>query len=149
MDVILHVGKNRIYCHELILVTASEVFKKTFTVEMEEKKSKEAYYEDIDVNTLKLLVTFMYTDEIPDDKITLELVAAADRFEVLRLKEICERKLSQNLGMENIADVFHIANLHSLEYLSQNVLIFMAQNWKTLRNDESIEALLQKYPNIL
>ena len=147
-DVVLHVDENKIYCHKLILSMGSKVFNKMFTTDMEEKKSNDVFIEDVDIQTLKSLLSFMYSDVIPETEITVQLLAASDKYEVMRLREICEEKLSLSVDIENVAEIWHVAYLHNVEELEQDALAFMAVNWKKLRHDEKVKKLIKTCPHL-
>jgi len=148
-DVILVVGSNKIHCHKLILGMASKVFERMFASNMKESKSQEIELKDVDLETIKSLISFIYKDEIKDEKINTDLLAAADMFEVLRLKNICSVKLAQIIDVENVARIWHCAYLHNEEDLAHLSLIFMMKKWKKLSNHTEIRELCTKYPDLM
>jgi len=144
-DVILHVGENTIYCHKLVLGLTSKYFETMFTTDMKEKNAKDIPLQDFDLDTVKALLNFMYKDII-DDKVTVELLAASDMYDVMRLREICIQKLTESLDVKNVAQIWYKAYQHRMEELMQNALLFMAKNWKILHEDENVLELVENYP---
>ncbi|CAL1292558.1 unnamed protein product [Larinioides sclopetarius] len=65
-DVNLQVGSNVIQAHKNILSARSPVFKAMFTKDMKETINKTVVIEDIDVNTIRRLLLYMYSDAIHD-----------------------------------------------------------------------------------
>merc|ERR1712060_145675 len=147
-DVILLVGGRKIHCHRLILGMASKVFERMFASDMKESRSQEIELKEVDLETIKSLVSFIYRNKIEDEKINTNLLAAADMYEVLRLKNICSKKLAQVINIENVARIWQCAYLHNEENLAHLSLIYMMKKWKQLSNQSEIRELCTKYPDL-
>merc|ERR1719384_1223082 len=119
-----------------------------FSTNMEEANNNEVHFEDIDFNTMQSLLEFIYCDSIDEEKITLKLLEAADRFEVMRLMEVCCEKLSKSINSENVAEIYEASYKHSIENLTHDCVIFMSQRWHHLSNDETIHQLAKKYGDL-
>ena len=80
-DVIFCVGGIDIPAHKVILSAASTVFASMF----KQKDTKEAQegkviIEDVDVDTFKVLLKYLYSGQIPDEEqLTEKLLAASDK----------------------------------------------------------------------
>ena len=62
--------------------------------------------------TKKLLLYFLYNDEIEDTKmINAKLLVAADKYNILGLLEVCSYYLKQNISVENGIDILVTANI--------------------------------------
>jgi len=148
-DVILLVGSNKIHCHRLILGIGSKVFERMFASNMKESKSQEIELKEVDLETITSLISFIYQDKIEDEKITPDLLATADRFEVLRLKNICSFKLAKVIDKNNVAQIWHCAYLHNEENLAYLSVMYMVKRWKKLSDQTEIIELCTKYPDLL
>jgi hypothetical protein len=148
-DVILIIGKNKIYVHKLVMVMASKVFQKMFETDMKEANNKEVELKDIKLETLKTLLKYIYTDQIDDKDVTVAVLAASDMYEVLGLRQICIQKLSQKLSDENVAGVWVVAYQHSIKSLTHDAVVYMARRWNVLSTNKDIGNLIQEYPNLL
>merc|ERR1711894_586670 len=148
-DVILCVGETRVHCHKLVLAMTSKFFERMFASPMKEAKEKEVVLKEIDFETLKSVLTFMYTDVISNEKIDVQVLAAADMYEIIGLRKICCSRLSNILNLTNVAEIWLSAYQHNIKELAHDAVAFMAINWKTLAKDETIKQLAQKYPNLL
>merc|ERR1712150_461231 len=126
-DVIICVGENKMHCHKLVLAMSSRYFERMFLGAMKESKEKEVVLQEIDLETLKSVLTFMYTDVIPNEKINVQVLAASDMYEILRLREICCSKLSLAINLENVADIWIKAYKHSIEGLTHDAIAYMAK----------------------
>ena len=69
------------------------------------------------METLKSLLHFIYTDEISEEKITVDLLGASDVYDVLRLKDICCTKLMHDLSVKNVGKIWHNAYVHNLSLI--------------------------------
>jgi len=149
IDVILLVGSNRIYCHKLVLAMTSRFFERMFASDMKESNSKEIELREVNLDTITNLISFMYRDTIEDDKINVDLLAAADMYEVLRLKNICSSKLAKTINARNVAEIWHCAYLHDVEDLAHRSMIYMMRSWKELSKQDDVRELCKKYPDLL
>jgi hypothetical protein len=145
VDVTLHVEGKKIYGYKAILCLTSKYFDRMFATNMKEANTNDVYLENIDFTTMKSLLEFMYTDSIDEDKITLELLEATDRFEVMRLMEICCQKLSKTINLENVGKIWETCYVRNIVELTHDCVIFMAKKWKILSKDEKIAKLAEKY----
>ena len=55
-------------------------------------------------------------------KITIELLAAANKYQVPRLKEICDAELSQRIEMENVCEYWERAEVKQRKSLNKSNL---------------------------
>ncbi len=85
---------------------------------------------DVTPHTLKLLLQFLYTDELepssPEE--ATHLLNAADHYDVRRLFAICERTLCAALSVDNAADTLTLADQHGAAALKGAALRFVAKN---------------------
>ena len=147
-DIVLSVEGHKIHCHKLILSTCSNVFKTMFTTDMIEKHSNEIILKDIQLPTLKSLLTFMYSDDVDSDEITTDLLAAAEFYELLKLKDICEDRLITMLDVCNVGSLWLCGYLHNAEKLEFKSTAFMARHWQLLIEDEEVQTICKDYSHL-
>jgi hypothetical protein len=147
-DFAIHVGANKVYCHKLILSLTSTYFRRMFESNMKEARNNYVHLKDIDFATLKDLLKFMYSDEVDVSEITVELMEAADRFEVMRLKEICCNQAKKGMDLKNVGVLWETAYILNMEELIHDCVAFMTIHWKTLIKDEEIIQLSEKYSEL-
>lgn len=125
-DVILSVGKLEFYAHKAILAARSPVFAAMFEHEMEEKKQNRVEITDMDHEVLNEMLKFIYSGKAPNlEKMADELLAAADKYDLERLKVMCEEALCSNLSVETAADVLILADMHSAQQLKAHAIDFI------------------------
>ncbi|XP_023608207.1 speckle-type POZ protein-like isoform X4 [Myotis lucifugus] len=104
----------------------SPVFNAMFEHEMEESKKNRVEINDVDPEVFKEMMRFIYTGKAPNlDKMADNLLAAADKYALERLKVLCEEALCSNLSVENVADTLVLADLHSAEQLKAQAIDFI------------------------
>lgn len=148
-DVILRIGEDKIHCHKFVLALSSNFFNRMFASGMKESQSQEVELKDVSLETMKSVLSFMYTDKIDVKKIVPDLLRVADMYGILRLKNICSQRLSKIIGSENVAEIWEVAYFHNVEDLSHNALIFMAKNWNMLVKNTDIRKLCKDHIDLL
>ncbi|UYV61388.1 SPOPL [Cordylochernes scorpioides] len=125
-DVILNVNGREFYAHKAILAARSPVFSAMFEHEMEEKKQNRVDITDMDHEVLREMLRFIYTGRAPNlDRMADDLLAAADKYALDRLKVLCEEALSSSLSVETAADVLILADMHSADQLKAHAIDFI------------------------
>ena len=59
------------------------------------------------------------------DNMAADLLAAADKYALERLKIMCEEALCNNLSVENVSEVLILADRHSAEQLKAKAIEFI------------------------
>ncbi|XP_046917093.1 BTB/POZ and MATH domain-containing protein rdx isoform X1 [Dermatophagoides farinae] len=125
-DVILCVNKKEFFAHKAILAARSPVFAAMFQHDLAEKKQNRVDITDMEPEVLREMLRFIYTGKAPAlDKLDADLLAAADKYDLERLKVMCEESLCSNLSVETAADVLVLADMHSASQLKANAIEFI------------------------
>ncbi|XP_065355154.1 protein roadkill isoform X1 [Calliphora vicina] len=125
-DVTLAVGGREFQAHKAILAARSDVFAAMFEHEMEERKLNRVAITDVDHEVLKEMLRFIYTGKAPNlDKMADDLLAAADKYALEKLKVMCEEALCVNLSVETAAETLILADLHSADQLKAQTIDFI------------------------
>ncbi|XP_037303429.1 speckle-type POZ protein-like [Manduca sexta] len=111
--------------HKAVLASRSAVLKAHF-----EHNTTECYTNTIEspleADVLREVLTFIYSDKAPRvDEIPEKLLAAADYYQLNRLKSLCEEALHKRLTVENAIETLQLADLHSANTLKQLTLEFI------------------------
>ena len=89
--------------HYKAILSQNEVFKGMLVDnKMLEKSSGEVKITDVSAAAMESLLYFFYHDDLPEYKITIDLLSAADKYIVSELIEICLRHLKANLTQGNL-----------------------------------------------
>ena len=132
-DVELLVGGETFSAHRYVLAARSPVFKAEFFGSMEESTTKNAIrIDDMEAQVFNALLTFMYTDALPDmdqqeeSAMAQHLLVAADRYDMERLKLICEDKLCNHIDTSSVATILALAEQHHCHELKAACLVFLS-----------------------
>ncbi|EDV20616.1 uncharacterized protein TRIADDRAFT_50945 [Trichoplax adhaerens] len=150
-DITFNIGKDQLKAHKAILAARSPVFDAMFKHCMEEQRQGTVDVSDIESDVFEEMIKFIYTGEEPEriDDLAAEILAAADKYDLQRLKSLCENSISNNLTVENAAKVLIIADMHNSEVLRQNVLEFINSHALEIVETEGYQHLLKSYSHLI
>jgi len=138
-DVIITCGDKVYDCHKTILTSRSQVMKTMLESNMKEKITGDIEIKNMDHEVLEDLLKYIYSGFAPNiEEHTLELLAAADQYQIEKLKELCEMKLCSRLDISNCIEFLILGDMHSapklkaasLEYVSRNLQKMKPSEWK-------------------
>ena len=122
------------YTHKAILASSSTVFAKMFSSEMKESATNTLSLPDIEADVLKELLTYIYTGECPNIKAHApSLLCAAEKYDLSRLKALCEERLSYDLKIDNAASMLMLADTYKAKQLKRNALLFTHEHGKAVK----------------
>ncbi|KAF8763518.1 protein roadkill-like [Argiope bruennichi] len=146
-DVVLSVNGREFAAHKAILAARSPVFCAMFEHEMEEKKQNRVEITDMDHEVLREMLHYIYTGKVSNiENMAEDLLAAADKYALDRLKVMCEEHICANLSVLTAAEVLILADMHSAEQLKAHVIDFINMHatdvmetpgWKAMINSHS------------
>ena len=133
--------------HKVVLFLVTNYYKKMFSGNFTESKGK-VTVNDVSIKTMQTLLQFLYCGEVKKSDIDIELLLAADKYEVSHLHAICELELGRNITIETSSDIAVVANMCGSKPFKEHVYAFIRKHWKEFStNDQS--KLLSKNSNIL
>ncbi|CAN7984186.1 unnamed protein product, partial [Ixodes hexagonus] len=149
-DVILSVNGREFYAHKAILAARSPVFAAMFEHEMEEKKQNRVEITDMDHEVLREMLRFIYTGRAPNlDKMADDLLAAADKYALERLKVMCEEALCSNLSVETAAEVLILADMHSADQLKAHAIDFINTHATDVMETAGWKTMIHRQPHLI
>ena len=137
-------------CHKAVLCCVSNVFEAMFShLKTTEAQSGEVKIDDIQANTMKTLLDFLYNGEVQESKmINTALLRAAHKYNIHELLEYCTEYLKQNVSVENATDVLVSAHLADQKDLFDIVSKFAFENHGKLVNTTSWEEFKKNNPTM-
>ena len=149
-DVELNVNKEVFHAHKLILAVRSPILAAMFEKEPLEESKGSFIINDIDVVTFNEMMYYIYTDKIPDFKTTVfSLLPAANKYQLVKLKTMCEIYLYNNLTMENVTNVLILADANSSTKLKAKAIEFINANPKEVIATDGYKSLTKSHPHLL
>ncbi|XP_073355620.1 BTB/POZ and MATH domain-containing protein 1-like [Aegilops tauschii subsp. strangulata] len=157
-DLIFQVGGQSFSAHRCVLAARSSVFKAELLGAMKESSSAAGPIKicDMEAHVFNSLLHFMYTDSVPltlklDVVMAGHLLVAADRYNVVRLKQICEEKLCAHIDSNMVATSLALAEQHGFPRLKEACLQFLdsPSNFKAMMASDGYEHLTSSCPSVL
>ncbi|KAI1705072.1 BTB/POZ domain-containing protein [Ditylenchus destructor] len=155
-DCTIKVGAKSFPAHKCILGQRSEVFRKMFSLPLEEAESGIVEIEDFNPDAISAMLEYMYTGVVKNEvmeKLALKLLPLADKYIVIPLKEMCEVFLASKITTENFLAVAMFADCYSAAKLKKACANRLAIEWDSLKTknkdlaDELLELMIKDYPS--
>ena len=123
--------------HSLILASRSPVFAAMFEHEMKEKQEKRVIIDEMSSEVVACLLEFMYTDSVTNfTTLAPELLPAAHKYDISRMKTMCEEALLSELNTENAAELLLLAELYEADQLHTAAKRFVLTNLYDVKRTE-------------
>ncbi|WAR05495.1 RDX-like protein [Mya arenaria] len=149
-DVTLCVGGREFLAHKAILAARSMVFNAMFAHEMEEKKQNRVDIEDVEHEVMREMLRFIYTGKAPNlDRMADDLLAAADKYALDRLKVMCEEALCSNLTVDNVCEILVLADLHSADQLKTHAIDYINSHATDVMETQGWKTLIMSHPHLI
>ena len=125
-DITLACQGREFRCHKAVLVSRSSVFSAMFEHDMAESKHGHIQVTDVDPDVMADMLRFIYTGKANNlDTMAADLLAAADKYALDRLKVMCEEALCDSLTVETVSEVLILADMHSADKLKAQCIDFI------------------------
>ncbi|KAF0897309.1 hypothetical protein E2562_017311 [Oryza meyeriana var. granulata] len=157
-DVRFTVGGKKFPAHRCVLAARSPVFRAELLGSMREHTERTICVDDMDAVVFGALLHFIYTDELPemDDEdgnaaaMAQHLLVAADRYDMERLKKVCEDKVLRHLDVGTAATSLALAEQHGCPRLKEAILRFLTSpaRLKAVMASDGYEHLVTRFPSI-
>ncbi|CAO2207340.1 unnamed protein product [Urochloa humidicola] len=159
-DVSFVVDGEKFPAHRAVLAARSPVFMAQLLGSMADARMASITLQDIAPATFKIMLRFIYTDELPEDEelddgppaeTFYDLLAAADRYALDRLKLLCARKMWEDVSAETIGATLACAETYNCPELKKKCIDFFADenNFRAAVLTDGFVQLVQKFPSIL
>ena len=124
----------RFPCHRNILAAKSSIMKAMMTTEMQEKESKETSLK-YNNKVVGAFVGYFYKGEVSPDVMGSNISSFLELsvlYNLDQLKAQVEDSAIQNMTMENVVEMFSLANIYNAGTLKEATEIFILENKKIL-----------------
>ena len=150
-DVTLTVNGKDFYAHKNMLAARSSIFTAMFEHEMAEKISNTVKITDIDHQVFEEVLRYIYTGKTSSltDEIAMELLVAADKYELDRLKIICEVFMGKNITKNNVTNILIVADAHRSILLKTRAIEFINRNRKDVKDTKGYKSMLKLHPQFI
>jgi len=130
-----------IAAHKTIVGARSPVFETMLKQEL--KENNEIEIEDMELPVFQKMLQFIYTNDCDVGEHAEELLIAADRYDIIDLKDICEEELKSKLTVDNAARLLTVSDKCQAKMLKNTTIQFINRNAKqvALKNESSIDVV--------
>ena len=131
--------------HRCVLSVCSDKFSDMFSADTKVSKFN---ITSVDPEILSAMLEFVYCAKIAPEKISLELLAAADFYGIKSLIRACERHLIRRLTCKNVVDTLVATHGTSAEYLWKAASILFLHYHSWLEEAQEVEKLSKLKPEV-
>ncbi|XP_039783560.1 BTB/POZ and MATH domain-containing protein 1-like [Panicum virgatum] len=157
-DVVFDVAGQTFAAHRCVLAARSPVFSaELFGVMKESDTGVVVRIDDMEAQVFKALLYFIYTDLFPntaeqdEDVLSQHLLVAADRYNLERLKLLCEQKLCEYIDVGTGATILALAEQHHCHGLKKVCFDFLSSpaNLKAVVTSDGFKHLSRSCPSVM
>ncbi|KAI3894995.1 hypothetical protein MKX03_028015 [Papaver bracteatum] len=163
-DITFSVGSESFRAHKLILAARSPVFRAQFFGSVGNPGMETVVIEEFEPFAFKAMLQFFYSDELPEPRelsdpdsvcfsttLMQHLLAAADRYDIARLKLMCEARLCEEITANTVATTLAIAEKHQCLQLKDFCLDFASkpENLGEVMKSDGYAYLEKSCPSLL
>ncbi|XP_035210635.1 uncharacterized protein LOC118184981 [Stegodyphus dumicola] len=145
-DIDIAVGSRIFPAHKFILCARSSVFFRIFEAKRKKWKSSIFTISDVDPEVMDEMLLFMYSGNLekPLEETAMKLYAAADKYDVVALKQKCLFFLKSNTTVQNVCSVLQLSHMYNddewhkaaLEFFAAHVAeVLSTDEWKKIPKD--------------
>ncbi|XP_022876714.1 BTB/POZ domain-containing protein At1g21780-like [Olea europaea var. sylvestris] len=126
-DVAINTADGTLRAHKAILSASSPVFDSMFLHDLKEKESSTINIEDMSTESCAALLSSLYGTISQESfwKHRLALLGAANKYDIVELKDACEESLLEDINSGNVLERLHEAWLYQLNKLKQGCLMYL------------------------
>ncbi|KAJ8529086.1 hypothetical protein K7X08_035921 [Anisodus acutangulus] len=161
-DVVFSVAGEKFHAHKLVLAARSPVFRTEFFDELEGDK-QEIVVADMEPRVFKAMLHFIYRDSLEEeeledtssssvppvtDTLTEKLLSAADRYDLTRLRRVCESHLCKDISVNSVSRTLALADRYHATELKAVCLRFAAENLAAVMQSDGFEYLKENCPSL-
>lgn len=151
-DVKFDVHGEEFAAHKAIMAARSEVFSAMFATHSNfaEAQNGSVKIVDVEKDVFREMLNFIYTGKVENlNQMADELLAAADKYALTRLKVMCEEALCSNLTTENVASVLMLADMHTATQLKELSIRFCNLNAKEVMETQGWKNMEETQPKLV
>ena len=138
-------------CHQAILAARSPVFLAMFQSNMKEKETKMVTIDDFRAEVVSEMLNYIYTGNVSDNdisEIASELLAAADKYQIDLLKNICEERLCSTLRVTNCVEYLVLGDMCQTDKLRRQALRLATENMDSIIDTDVFKSFFKQKPEL-
>ena len=150
-DVTFLVNGEMIMAHKTVLTARSTYFDSMFHSDMKENRSNQVKVVGADTHVFKGMLHFLYGGLPPQNlvEIAIDLYVIADQYDLVKLRDICESSICDNLNPGNVVDTLILAENYGRENMMSLARAYLKANIDAVEKVNENQEKLEKDPNFL
>lgn len=144
-DIIIHASDGSMGAHRAVLSARSPVFQSMFSHDLKEKEMSAINIPDMSIEACQAFMSYIYgnIDEQEFLNHRLHLLRAADKYDVMDLKEACHESLLEDIDTSNVLERLQNASLYRLHKLKICCMQYLVKFGKIYDILEEFDAFIQ------
>lgn len=134
--------------HKSILSARSEVFAGMFRCNLSEATTNRVPIDDVDAETMRELLSFIYSAKETPKNLAAKLLPIADRYALMDLKTICEQHLMEAISHDTACDILLLAKRICNERIEGEVVQYIANNIRSVTSTSNWKNLEETNPQL-
>lgn len=145
-DVVISASDGSIGAHRAVLASRSPVFFSMFSHDLREKELSTINISDMSIEACQVFLNYVYGNIEHDNFLShrLELLHAADKYDISDLKEACHESLLEDIDTTNVLERLQFAYLYQLPKLKTSCMLYLVKFGKIYDIHESLNTFLQR-----
>ncbi|XP_062703288.1 speckle-type POZ protein [Aedes albopictus] len=145
-DVTVVVGERQIRAHKVVLATHSPVFEAMLRANMQESSQNVIKIDDFEYEVVQEMMTYIYSDSSPKiENLVGSLLRAADKYDLGRLKALCEQTLCNKVSVHTAVEYQALATLCNAAQLQRSVTVFITNNIAEVLKTDDWQRMVQMF----
>lgn len=170
-DVTIYANGKEFKAHKAILAARSPMFRGMFSHDMKETKFNRVEVTDVDPDVLEEMLRFIYTgrtslelrssqakeqkdqkdqkEQEKEQHLAIELLQAANKYQLDRLKLICEEALYKTLSADSVAEILSLADLYNAAQLKTQAIEFISTHATEVIETDGWNRMVRENPHLV
>jgi len=163
-DVTIYANNREFKVHKAVLAARSPMFRGMFSHDMKETKYNRVEVSDVDPDVLEEMLRFIYTgksslearlqskeqkEQEKEQHLAIGLLQAANKYQLDRLKLICEEALYKTLSADSVAEILSLADLYSAAQLKNQAIEFISTHATEVIETEGWTRMVRENPHLV
>ncbi|KAM7250397.1 hypothetical protein ACFE04_022280 [Oxalis oulophora] len=144
-DITINASDGSIGSHRAVLAARSPVFCSMFAHNLKEKEFSTIDISDMSIESCRAFLSYIYGNIGHEEFLThrLSLIRAADKYDIVDLKEACHKSLLEDIDSKNVFERLQNASLYQLEELKDGCLRYLVKFGKIYDIRDDLNTFLQ------
>ncbi|CAN6196359.1 unnamed protein product [Urochloa humidicola] len=128
-DIVVNADGGSIKAHRAVLGARSPVFMRMFLTEFKEKDKSVVDITDMSHEACRAFISYIYGN-IPEKEFLAhrnELLSAGDKYDIVELKNTCERSMIDDADNDNVIQRLQMAHLYGLSTLKKTCMWLLVE----------------------